>query len=49
MGAGEDPQWLYTVVFEGPELWGADTDAGLTVSIEAFEPYLPRCHTSCRL
>lgn len=39
-GAGEDPQWLYTVVFEGRELWGADTDATLTVSIEAFEPYL---------
>lgn len=39
-GQGESPQWLYTVVFEGRELWGADTDAGLTVSVEAFEPYL---------
>ena len=39
-GTGEDPQWLYTVVFEGRELWGPETDASLTVSIEAFEPYL---------
>jgi nitrile hydratase subunit beta len=39
-GAGENPQWLYTVVFEGTELWGPDTDATLKVSIDAFEPYL---------
>ena len=39
-GAGEDPQWLYTVVFPGPVLWGEDSDPSLTVSIEAFEPYL---------
>jgi nitrile hydratase len=37
---GEDPQWLYTVVFDGRELWGADSDPTLKVSIEAFEPYL---------
>jgi nitrile hydratase beta subunit len=37
---GDDPQWLYTVVFEGSELWGPDAEAGLTVSIDAFEPYL---------
>lgn len=37
---GENPQWLYTVVFEGRELWGADSDPTLKVSIEAFEPYL---------
>jgi nitrile hydratase len=37
---GEDPQWLYTVVFDGPELWGLDSDPKLKVSIEAFEPYL---------
>jgi nitrile hydratase len=36
----EDPQWLYTVCFEGPELWGPDADAHLAVSIDAFEPYL---------
>jgi nitrile hydratase len=37
---GEDPQWLYTVVFDGRELWGPDSDPTLKVSIEAFEPYL---------
>lgn len=40
LGAGDDPHWLYTVVFDGRELWGADTDPTLKVSIEAFEPYL---------
>ena len=39
-GAGEDPQWLYTVVFSGQVLWGEDTDPSIKVSIEAFEPYL---------
>lgn len=38
--AGENPQWLYTVVFDGRELWGANADPTLTVSVEAFEPYL---------
>jgi len=33
-------EWLYTVVFDGRELWGPDAEAGSTVSIEAFEPYL---------
>jgi nitrile hydratase beta subunit len=36
----EDPQWLYTVVFTGRELWGDDADPAIKVSIEAFEPYL---------
>jgi nitrile hydratase len=36
----ERPQWLYTVVFTGQELWGADADPKIKVSIEAFEPYL---------
>jgi len=40
IGAGEHPQWLYTVLFDGRELWGDDTDPTLKVSIEAFEPYL---------
>jgi nitrile hydratase len=39
-GKGDNPQWLYTVVFAGPELWGPDSDPTLKVSIEAFEPYL---------
>jgi nitrile hydratase len=40
MERGENPQWLYTVVFAGPELWGADSDPSVKVSIDAFEPYL---------
>ena len=37
---GDDPQWLYTVVFDGSELWGPDADPTVKVSIDAFEPYL---------
>jgi nitrile hydratase len=40
IGQGENPQWLYTVLFDGRELWGDDSDPSLKVSIEAFEPYL---------
>jgi nitrile hydratase subunit beta len=40
LGKGDDPQWLYTVLFDGRELWGDITEPGLKVSIEAFEPYL---------
>jgi nitrile hydratase len=40
IGKGEDPQWLYTVLFEGRELWGDAAEPSLKVSIEAFEPYL---------
>jgi nitrile hydratase subunit beta len=40
IGKGEDPQWLYTVLFEGRELWGDNAEPSLKVSIEAFEPYL---------
>jgi nitrile hydratase subunit beta len=40
LGAGENPQWLYTVVFSARELWGEDADPAVKVSIEAFEPYL---------
>jgi nitrile hydratase len=39
-GKGDDPQWLYTVVFDATELWGEDADPRLKISIEAFEPYL---------
>jgi nitrile hydratase beta subunit len=41
-GQGDNPQWLYTVVFDGRELWGADADPTLKVSIDAFEPYLEK-------
>ena len=40
IGQGENPQWLYTVVFPAHELWGDDADPAITISIEAFEPYL---------
>lgn len=39
-GQGDDPQWLYTIRFTGTELWGPDADPTLSVSIDAFEPYL---------
>ncbi|MHA6784207.1 nitrile hydratase subunit beta [Pseudonocardia saturnea] len=39
-GEGEQPQWLYTVRIDGAALWGADTEPGLTVTIEAWESYL---------
>jgi nitrile hydratase len=40
IGQGENPQWLYTLRFDGGELWGESCDPNLKVSIEAFEPYL---------
>jgi nitrile hydratase subunit beta len=40
VGAGDNPQWLYTVAFAARELWGEDADPAVCVSIEAFEPYL---------
>jgi nitrile hydratase subunit beta len=39
-GAGENPQWLYTVRFAGPELWGDGTDPTISVSVDAWESYL---------
>jgi nitrile hydratase subunit beta len=39
-GQAEDPHWLYTVVFDGRELWGEAADPTVKVSIEAWEPYL---------
>jgi len=36
-GLGEHPQWLYTVAFDGRELWGHAADPNLTVSIDAWE------------
>jgi nitrile hydratase subunit beta len=40
LGAGDNPQWLYTVVFTAQELWGEGADPAIKISIEAFEPYL---------
>lgn len=39
-GRGENPEWVYTVVFDGGEIWGEDAADGLTVSIDAWESYL---------
>jgi len=39
-GQGDNPQWLYTVRFEGRELWGPDADPTVKISIDASEPYL---------
>ena len=39
---GDNPQWLYTVVFDSRELWGPDADPTSKISIDAFEPYLEK-------
>lgn len=36
----EAAQWLYTVRFEGAELWGEAAEPGLSVSVDAWESYL---------
>jgi nitrile hydratase len=41
-GKGENPQWVYTVVFTGGEIWGEGADPSLSVSIDAWESYLER-------
>jgi len=40
VGRGENPQWLYTVRFQARELWGEGADPSVTVSVDAWEPYL---------
>ncbi len=40
LGQGENPQWLYTVRFDARDLWGAEADRTLKVSVDAWEPYL---------
>jgi nitrile hydratase beta subunit len=39
-GAGEAPQWLYTVVFDASTLWGPQAEAGVRVSVDAWDAYL---------
>ena len=36
----EAPQWLYTVAFDGRELWGDDAEPGTSVSVDAWESSL---------
>lgn len=38
-GLGEQPEWLYTVVFDAADLWD-DARAGHYVSVDAWESYL---------
>jgi len=33
-------EWLYTVVFDGPTLWGVGSDPGVEVTVDAWESYL---------
>jgi hypothetical protein len=40
MGQGEQPQWLYTVAFDGRELWGEDGDPTSLISVDAWDSYL---------
>ena len=47
-GGGDDPQWLYTVVFDGEELWGPDGDPTVKISVDAFEPYLEPANLELR-
>ncbi|NTF10507.1 nitrile hydratase subunit beta [Agrobacterium rubi] len=37
---GENPQWVYTVLFTAREIWGEEADDTLTISVEAWESYL---------
>lgn len=39
-GLGEQPQRLYTVVFDGQEVWGESAEPGLTISADLWEGYL---------
>ncbi len=43
---GEDPKWLYAVVFEAHELWGNDGHGSDEVSLDLWEPYLVPVDTS---
>jgi len=39
-GRGENPQYLYTVRFDGRELWGDAAETGTFVHLDLFESYL---------
>jgi nitrile hydratase len=36
----EDAQHLYTVAFEGEEVWGPGSEQGVVLLVDLFEPYL---------
>jgi len=39
-GRGEQPRWLYTVAFDARELWPEGARGALSVSVDAWEPYM---------
>ena len=39
-GRGEQPETLYTIAFEGSELWGDTTEPCVSVRLDLFESYL---------
>ena len=41
-GGGENPCWVYSVVFDGRELWGDAADPTLSIAVDCWEPYLDR-------
>lgn len=40
--AADEGHWLYTVRFDARELWGPDADPTVSVSVDAWEPYIER-------
>jgi nitrile hydratase subunit beta len=42
IGRREPPQHLYTIAFDGRELWGSAAEDGVEVRIDLYEPYLER-------
>jgi nitrile hydratase beta subunit len=45
-GLGEQPQPMYTVAFDGDELWGPSSEPRERVYIDLWEPYLEPATTS---
>jgi nitrile hydratase len=41
-GRGEAPQYLYTVEFSAPELWGDQAEPGSTICVDLWQSYLSR-------
>ena len=41
-GKGENPHWLYSVEFDGHELFGKTAEANASVLVDCWEPYLEK-------
>jgi len=39
-GQGENPEWVYGVVFDAGEIWGEGSDTSHSIAIDAWESYL---------